>query len=123
MGWANALLRAIELISLNGLAWLWAQGAGAAPARPLTILLRAAPALGQLLCLALSRIRELDADATALELTGNSRGLIAALDKLELHHTGSAVGPAAMCEDGPTWLLRSHPATSQRVGTLLNLAH
>jgi len=123
MGWAAALLRAIELISLNGLAWLRVQGAGAAPARPLAILLRAAPALGQLLCLALSRIRELDADAAALELTGSSHGLIAALDKLELHHTGSAVRLAAMCEDGPTWLLRSHPATSERVGTLLNLAH
>jgi len=35
--------------------------------------------------LALSRTRELDADATALELTGDWQALIAALRKLERH--------------------------------------
>jgi Zn-dependent protease with chaperone function len=39
-----------------------------------------------LLRLALSRTRELDADATALELTGDSEALIAVLDKLERHN-------------------------------------
>jgi len=86
-------------------------------------LLSAAPAIGQLLCLALSRIRESDADATALELTGNWQGLVAALNKLERHHTGSSVLPVAAFEDGPLRLLRSHPATAERVGALLGFAH
>ena len=50
--------------------------------------------------------------ATALELTEDSHGLVAALDKLERHHTGAAVIPAAAYEDGPMRLLRSHPATA-----------
>ena len=83
----------------------------------------AAPVISQLLYLALSRIRELDADATALELTGDSQGLVAALDKLERHHTGSPVLLASAVENDPVRLLRSHPATSERVGTLLSLAH
>jgi heat shock protein HtpX len=91
--------------------------------RPLAMLLSAAPALGQLLGLALSRVRELDADATALELTGDSRALIAALDKLERHHTGSAPSRTSAFVHDPMHLLRSHPATSERVGTLLNLAY
>jgi len=121
MNWATALHRAIEWTSLTGLALLGAQNTAAGP--QLAALLSAAPTIGRLLCLALSRIRELDADATALELTGDSHGLVAALDKLERHHTGSPVLPVAAFEDGPTRLLRSHPATSERVGTLLRLAH
>src|SRR6266700_4164915 len=96
MSWAAALHRAIEWTSLTGL-----------------VLLR----------LALSRTRELDADATALELTGNLQALIAALDKLERHHVGFPALPVAAYEDGPMRLLRSHPATSERVGALLSLAH
>ena len=91
--------------------------------RPLATLLSAAPTLGQLLGLALSRVREMDADATALELTGDSRALIAALDKLERHHTGSAPMPVSAFGHDPIRLLRSHPATSERVGILLNLAY
>jgi heat shock protein HtpX len=91
--------------------------------RPLAALLCAAPSIAQLLRLALSRTRELDADATALELTGDSQALIAALDKLERHHAGFPALPVAACEDGPMRLLRSHPATSERVGALLSLAY
>jgi heat shock protein HtpX len=84
--------------------------------------LSAAPAIGQLLCLALCRIRELDADATALELTEDLNGLVGALDKLERHHTGFPIMSNAAIDDG--WrLLRTHPATSERVGSLLSLAH
>jgi heat shock protein HtpX len=122
--WAAALHRAIEWTSLAGLALLQAQIGGAAAGRPpAMLLLSAAPAIGQLLCLALSRVRELDADATALELTEDSQALVAALDKLERHHTGSPALPVAAFEDGPMRFLRSHPATSERVGTLLSLAH
>src|SRR4030081_3585321 len=71
MGWAAALRRAIEWTSLAGLALLRAQHGGMPVNRPLAALLSAAPVIGQLLGLALSRTRELDADATALELTGD----------------------------------------------------
>jgi len=120
MSWAAALHRSIEWTSLTGLALLHAQHRGTPDSRPLAALLRAAPSIAQLLRLALSRTRELDADATAVELTGDSQALIAALDKLERHH---AVLSATACEDGPMRLLRSHPATSERVGALLGLAH
>jgi heat shock protein HtpX len=122
MSWAAALHRSIEWTSLAGLALLRAQHGGMAVSRPLAELLRAAPSVAQLLRLALSRTRELDADATALELTGDWQALIAALDKLERHHAGFAVHSLAARDDGPMRLLRSHPATSERVGALLNLA-
>jgi heat shock protein HtpX len=117
------LHRAIEWTSVTGLALLRAQTGGRAVNRAMVTLLSAAPTIGHLLCLALSRIRESDADATALELTGDWQGLVAALNKLERHHTGSPVLPVAAFEDGRTRLLRSHPATSERVGDLLRFAH
>ena len=123
MSWAGTLHRAIEWTSMAGLALLRAQSGGTTAERPLAALLSAAPAIGRLLGLALSRVRELDADATALELTGDLSALIAALDKLERHHGGPAVRPAAACENDPTRLLRSHPATSERVGALRSLVH
>jgi heat shock protein HtpX len=124
MGWATALRRAIDWTALAGLALLRTHHHhdGMMASRPLATLLSAAPMLGQLLGLALSRVRELDADATALELTGDSHALIAALDKLERHHTGPAPMPVPAFGHDPMRLLRSHPATSERVGTLLKLA-
>jgi heat shock protein HtpX len=123
MSWAAALRRAIDWTSLAGLALLrtWHDHGAMTASQPLATLLSAAPALGQLLGLALSRVRELDADATALDLTGDSRALIAALDKLERHHTRSAPMAVSAFGHDPMRLLRSHPATSERVGTLLNL--
>jgi heat shock protein HtpX len=123
MGWAGTLHRAIEWTSLTGLALLRAQNRGIAAERPLAALLSAAPAIGRLLGLALSRIRELDADATALELTGDLAALVAALGKLERHHGGARVLRADAFEDDPMRLLRSHPAISERVGALHSLAH
>jgi len=123
MSWAAALHRAIEWTSLTGLALLRARHGGMTDNQPSAALLSAAPGLGRLLGLALSRTRELDADATALALTGDSRALIAALDKLERHHAGLPVLSLTAREDDPMRLLRSHPATSERVGALLNLAH
>jgi heat shock protein HtpX len=123
MNWANALRHAIDWTSLAGLALIRTQHhrGGMAASRPLAALLSAAPALGPLLRLALSRVRELDADATALELTGDSHALIAALSKLERHHGGFSA--ASSFEDDRMRLLRSHPATSERVGTLRSLAY
>jgi heat shock protein HtpX len=121
MDWASALNRAIEWVSRAGLAALRERDAGAATSRPLVNLLNVAPGMGRLLLLALSRVRELDADATALELTGDTHAMVGALAKLERHHTGSAVFMAAI-DHGPMRFLRSHPETSERVGTLLSLA-
>jgi heat shock protein HtpX len=123
MNWAAGLRRAIDWTSLAGLALMRTQHhhGGMAASQPLAALLSAAPALGQLLGLALSRVRELDADATALELTGDSQALIAALSKLEFHHGGRPAAPAL--EADPMRLLRSHPATAERVGALLSLAY
>jgi heat shock protein HtpX len=122
MSWAAALHRSIEWTSLAGLALMRAQHGGMAISRPLAALLQAAPSIAELLRLALSRTRELDADATALELTGDWQALIAALDKLERHHAGFAIPYVAARENGSMRLLRSHPATSERVGALLTLA-
>lgn len=123
MSWAAELHRAIEWTSLTGLVLLRAQYGGMAPNPSIAALLRAAPSIAELLRLALSRSRELDADATALELTGDWQALIAALDKLERHHAGFPALSVAAREDGPARLLRSHPATSERVGALLSLAY
>jgi heat shock protein HtpX len=122
MSWAAALHRAIEWTSLAGLVLLQSQQRGMAVNQSLSALLQAAPSIAQLLRLALSRTRELDADATALELTGDSQALVAALDKLERHHAGFPAPLAASRDDGAMRLLRSHPATSERVRTLLRLA-
>lgn len=122
MDWVAALRCAIEWTSFTGLALMRASKGGFVANHPLEALLYAAPALGHLIGLALCRIRELDADATALELTGDLRGLVAALHKLERHHTGASVVAAAITENG-SHLLRSHPATMERVGTLLSLVH
>jgi heat shock protein HtpX len=122
MAWAAALHRAITLTSLIGLAFASSRRYGAAASGSIAVLASAAT-ISKLLCLALSRIRELDADATALELTDNTPALIAALNKLERHHTGVAVWPMAAFEDGVMRFLRSHPPTAERVGTLLALTY
>jgi heat shock protein HtpX len=120
MDWVADLRCAIEWTSLAGLALVRARNGGFN--YPLEALLQVAPALGHLLGLALCRIRELDADATALELTGDLHGLVAALDKLERHHSSIPALPIAIIQDG-SHLLRSHPATLERVSTLLSLVH
>jgi heat shock protein HtpX len=124
MSWAAALQRAISLSSLVGLMTLQRhKGGPAAPAQPLALLLSAASGIAQLLCLALSRVRELDADALALELIDDPQALVAALHKLERHHASRQAAAMAAQEDELVRFLRSHPATYERVGILLKLAH
>jgi heat shock protein HtpX len=124
MGWAAALQRAISLSSVVGLMTLQQhKGGPAKPAQPLALLLSAASGIAQLLCLALSRVRELDADALALELIDDPQALVAALHKLERHHVGRQLAAMAAREDELVRFLRSHPATYERVGILLRLAH
>jgi heat shock protein HtpX len=124
MSWAAALQRAISLSSVVGLMTLQRYSGGpATPAQPLALVLRAASGIAQLLCLALSRVRELDADALALDLINDPQALVAALHKLERHHAGRQVAAMAARNDDLVRLLRSHPATCERVGMLLKLAH
>ncbi len=115
---AGTLHRATAMTSLLGLLSLRSRGPRPAEAdAPLTLLLNGAPAIGRLLHLALSRIREFDADATAMELVDDPQALVSALHKLEHHHGGTTFSTPP---DQPLlrWL-HSHPATGERVRTLL----
>lgn len=90
--------------------------------KPLEALLAFAPSLAQLLYLGLSRTRERNADAIALQLTDNPLALAAALAKLEHHHNGDAAASLGNLHADMKRYLRSHPATYDRVGMLLDLA-
>lgn len=81
-----------------------------------------APTLGGLLQLALSRTREYDADLDGAALTGDPKGLASALDTLE-HRQGrvwEGLFPGGRVPS-PS-LLRTHPATRDRVARLMALA-
>jgi heat shock protein HtpX len=123
MTWATALKQAIALTSLLALACVNERTSPATRGvTPLVGLLSRAGAIGQLLCLALSRSREFDADATALALIGDPLPLVAALRRLDRHHISSYIMAALSPQEGPERLLRTHPATCERVGALLSLA-
>ncbi len=116
MTWAADLQRAINDVSAAGL-----NSAAFCPSitqSSLFWLLRSAPALAELLVLALSRSRELEADALALELTGDPKTLAGALSKLERHHRAINRVPAGYTDDYLSSYLRSHPLTSERIGRL-----
>lgn len=84
------------------------------------LLLIFSPLFINYLQLAFSRVREFDADLSAIEFTGDPLGLAAALDKIERHQRRHA---AAMLFPGnviPT-VLRSHPSTEERIDRLRRL--
>lgn len=89
-------------------------------------LLMAAPSLGILLQLGLSRTREFQADAFAARLTGDPLGLASALMRLDRRNVNWLQAivfpqfPRRRAEE-PTWL-RSHPQTAQRVNRLKEMA-
>jgi heat shock protein HtpX len=86
------------------------------------LILVLAPTLSALMQLALSRIREYDADLGATELTGDPRGLALALVKME-RYQGRFIEqiffPGRRLPD-PS-LLRTHPPTQERIERLLEL--
>ena len=86
-------------------------------------LLIAAPTIGGLLQLALSRTREYDADLGAAALTGDPGGLATALVKLEQAQGRLWEGlvlPGGRLPD-PS-LMRTHPPTAERIARLRELA-
>jgi heat shock protein HtpX len=122
MTWASALHDATAATSLLGLISLQAKPAGNLRHQALAMLLRGAATISELLRLALSRARELDADAAALEWLDDPAALASALGKLEHHHSGhQAADQELSLQDSLTRFLRTHPATSERVGILLGL--
>jgi heat shock protein HtpX len=87
------------------------------------LLLLAAPLVSGLLQLALSRTREFDADRGAIALTGDPAGLASALLKLE-RDTAALLRQMMLPGDrvAQPSILRTHPATSERVARLRQLA-
>lgn len=117
MLWAAQLQRAINDVAAAGLAPAHTLGATKHHSSLQWVLMRA-PAIAELLMLALSRFREIEADAFALELTGDAKTLEIALAKLEHHHRAMIGIPEDYIEDRLASYLRSHPVTSERIGHL-----
>ena len=86
------------------------------------LLLVFSPHLAMLSQLGLSRVREFDADLTAATLTGDPRGLAAALARIEgRSHSWRNLLMPGWGNPEPSWL-RTHPATGERIRRLLELA-
>lgn len=80
-----------------------------------------APTASSLLQLALSRTREFAADVDAAEITGDPRGLAAALEVLERLNGGWLAGVFGVRQKWPLEWLQSHPDTAERIRRLLAL--
>lgn len=123
MALAHRLTTATELMSLLGLILLDLDRPGpssAAHGRSAAAgwLLRLAPTISRLLKLALSRIRELDADLDASHFSGDVRGLISALAKLERQQPAP---PPPAAHGSVHALLKSHPETPIRLRRLVEI--
>ena len=86
---------------------------------PALLLLAVAPQLALLAQLGLSRVREFDADRLTAELTGDPQGLALALAKIERESRAWLLPGWGNPE--PSWL-RTHPATTERIQRLRELA-
>lgn len=127
MGLADMLSRLTSLLATIGLLLALASlplllfGYTPVPFLTLVILL-AAPVLGSLLQLALSRAREFDADLEAATLTRDPAGLASALEKLDRYqgrYWEEILLPGRRMPE-PS-LLRTHPPTAERIERLLSL--
>ena len=85
------------------------------------LVLLLAPKVSGLLQLALSRTREYDADLGAVSLTNDPAGLASAFDKLSHIERGWLRRMFRMGRADPPELLRTHPATSERIRRLNEL--
>lgn len=128
MGFADLVSRITGLLSTIGQLLLLVSlpillfGGEAPPLLPLLVLI-AAPTVSSLVQLALSRNRELEADRSAAELSGDPEGLAMALTKLD-RYQGSyweqLVMPGRQIPD-PS-VLRTHPPVEERVRRLMELS-
>jgi heat shock protein HtpX len=122
MGLADSISRLTHLLALLGQimllfslpALLWGTVAIQWPALLLLAFRRSS-----LLALGLSRVREFDADRLAAELTGDPQGLALALAKIERESRAWLLPGWGNPE--PSWL-RTHPATTERIQRLRELA-
>ncbi|MBX3274959.1 MAG: M48 family metalloprotease [Sandaracinaceae bacterium] len=87
---------------------------------PSVLALSAAPWLIHFMSLALSRLREHDADAAAVELTGDPLALASALVKIEAAASGSFWARLFRFDVPERW--RTHPRTEARVLRLREMA-
>jgi heat shock protein HtpX len=97
-------------------------GSGEAVPWLAVLVLIAAPSVGGLLQLALSRTREFDADLGAATLTGDPDGLASALTRLE--KVQGRLWESVVLPGGRTpnpSVLRTHPLTADRVRRLMEL--
>ncbi len=128
MGLADMMSRLTRAMSFVGLLLLMFNipmlliGDGQVPWL-LVLLLIFAPTLGILLQLALSRARERDADLGSAELTGDPLALASALSKMERHkgHFWEDILLPGRRDPEPS-VLRSHPATKERIRRLVELS-
>ena len=122
MGLADSISRLTHLLALLGQimllfslpALLWGTVAIQWPA---LLLLAVSP---QLALLGLSRVHEFDADRLTAELTGDPQGLALALAKIE-RESRAWLLPGCVRNPEPSWL-RTHPATTERIQRLRELA-
>jgi len=125
MGMADMITRMTRTLSLIGLFLvlfnipLSISGGGMIPWGAL-LLLVAAPLLSFLLQMALSRVREFEADHGAVDICGDPEALAVALQKLEIQSNGMLRHAYLPHRAGtePS-LLRSHPITQERVSRIL----
>jgi heat shock protein HtpX len=109
-----ATLLSLPALLMHGASWWFAA----------LILLAAAPLLSGLLQLALSRSREFAADVGAVELTGDPLALASALRKIERSEPHSMLRQVLYPQGDhqETSLLRTHPATEERVARLVQMS-
>jgi heat shock protein HtpX len=123
MGLADVLNRITSIISnigLVGVPLVFGTGINIPLLAP--ILMIAAPFVGGLLQMGLSRAREYDADLDGATLTGDPEGLASALKVLEEQHARNWEGLVLPGSRMPQpSMMRTHPKTEDRIARLLAL--
>ena len=118
MNWAAAIQHKIAGLALHGVADLASSRQRHAEFSPQAMFLASTPAIARLLFLAFSRLRELDADALAVDLIDHPEALAAALSKLEHSHSGLSPWGAHLQHDAHARPWRSHPGTWERISRM-----